>query len=61
MVSRLSTLLVLSSVVKLQQAYLASREGFEPPLVVLETIVLPLTLARHCMAESVGIEPTRRV
>ena len=30
---------------KVSRAYLAYRQGFEPRLVVLETIVLPLTLA----------------
>lgn len=36
---------------------LASVHGFEPRLVVLETIVLPLTLHRENMVARTGIEP----
>ena len=36
---------------------MAYREGFEPSLAVLETVVLPLTLPIHCLVLPLGFEP----
>jgi len=36
---------------------LAYPEGFEPPLAVLETVVLPLTLEIHCLVPTPGNDP----
>ena len=36
---------------------LASREGHDPPTLVLETRMLPITLPRHCLVLPLGFEP----
>ena len=36
---------------------MAYPEGFEPPLAVLETVVLPLTLKIHKLVAGLGFEP----
>ena len=36
---------------------MASREGFEPSLADLESVVLPLTLPRYNLVRGTGFEP----